>query len=311
MAVKTMEDSFVYKMLNTNNKVSNNIGKLLTEGKRLDKSNLEEAMMVINKNFKFPLKQQVLKAFEEGELVLMFAPTTVRMPNTLPFFLTRGGNGQVVSVVSVDLYGSMNQKGDVHIDPKKLYTIMEAAYLSRKYYLQNQKYITNRSVIDACNIYANMIIKPLNKKYSLNVDRNKMHKVQFLAAKFYLINVLGLKDGDIVNNYAISVCKNGNPILLREVDSLMEPGDYKDISTFITALSSDLLNLGMKDLTVRGFLEAFIHMYDGSTVLGLELFPYFLYTTNSVIHGAYLNNQYILEDIVENRGVKLYNAFVI
>lgn len=310
MAVKTMEDSFVYKMLNTNNKVSNAIGKILTEGKKLDKSNLEQTLMIINKNFKFALKQQVMKAYEDGEIILMYSPSNVRLPNALPFFLTRGGNGQVVAVVAVDLYGSMNQSGDVHIDAKKLYTMMEAAYISKKYYLQNQKYITNRSVIDGCTIYANMLIKPLNKKYSLNVDRNKMHKVQFLAAKFYLMNILGLKDGDTVNNYAMSVCKNGNPILIKEVDSMMSPEDYTDISTFIQALASEKLGLGMKDLTVRGFLEAFIHMYDGATVLGLELFPYFIYTTNSVIHGAYLNNQYILEDIVENRGVKLYNVFV-
>lgn len=310
MAVKSMEDAFVYKMLNTNNKVSTSIMKILSEGKRLTKTNLEEAFMIINKNFKFPLKQQVLKAFEDGELILMYSPDNVRMPNSIPFFLTRGANGQVVSVVCVDLYGRMNQKGDVHIDAKKLYTIMEAALIAKKYYLGNQKYVINRAVIEACNIYANMFVKPLNKKYSLNVDKNKMHKALFLSAKFYLINVLGMKDTDTTTNYALSVCKNGNPILLKEADSNMKPEDYKDVSTFITALTRPELGLGTTDLTVRGYLESFIHMYDGTAILSLELFPYFLYNCNAVTHGAYLNNQYILEDIVEGRGIKLYNAFV-
>ena len=310
MSFKSLQDTFIYKHLNSNNGITNTISKVMLEGEIVGRDDMQEAFMIIDKNFKFALKQQVMKAYEDGEIILMYSPDSVRLPNALPFFLTRGGNGQVVAVVAVDLYGSMNQNGDVHIDAKKLYTIMEAAFISKKYYLQNQKYITNRSVIDGCNIYANMLVKPLNKKYSLNVDRNKMHKVQFLAAKFYLINILGLKDGDTVTNYAMAVCKNGNPILLREADSMTKEEDYKNISTFIQALASERLGLGMRDLTVRGFLEAFIHMYDGSTVLGLELFPYFMYTSNSVIHGAYLNNQYILEDIVENRGVKLYNAFV-
>lgn len=310
MAVKSMEEAFIYKMLNTNNKVSTTIVKILNEGTRLNKSNLEEAFMIINKNFKFPLKQQVLKAFEDGELILMYSPVSVRMPNSIPFFLTRGGNGQVVAVVCVDLYGSMNQKGDVHIDAKKLYTIMEAALIAKKYYLASQKYVTNRAVIDACNIYANMFIKPLNKKYSLNVDKNKMHRALFLSAKFYLINVLGMKDSEMTTNYALSVCRNGNPILLKETDSNMKPEDYKDISTFITALTRPEIGLGMSDLTVRGYLESFIHMYDGTAVLALELFPYFVYNCNAVTHGAYLNNQYIFEDIVEGRGIKLYNAFV-
>jgi hypothetical protein len=47
-------------------------------------------------------------------------------------------------------------------------------------------------------------------------------------------------------------------------------------------------------------------MYDHSALLSLEYFPYFLYNVLSVTNGAYINNQYVLEDIIEKHGPKLY-----
>ncbi|MNJ81915.1 hypothetical protein D3C77_809730 [compost metagenome] len=47
-------------------------------------------------------------------------------------------------------------------------------------------------------------------------------------------------------------------------------------------------------------------MYDGSALLALELFPYFMYNILSVVNGAYLNHQFILEDIVDRHGPKMY-----
>jgi hypothetical protein len=62
----------------------------------------------------------------------------------------------------------------------------------------------------------------------------------------------------------------------------------------------------MGDLAVRTYLENYIHMYESSALLALESFPYFLYNVISVTDGAYINNQYILEDIVDNNGTKIY-----
>ncbi|WP_171567728.1 hypothetical protein, partial [Brevibacillus sp. MCWH] len=70
------------------------------------------------------------------------------------------------------------------------------------------------------------------------------------------------------------------------------------------------LSLKMDDLTVRGYLEKFISMYDASALLALEHFAYFIYNVISVVNGAYINNQYILEDIVEKYGPKLYVEMV-
>jgi hypothetical protein len=226
----------------------------------------------------------------------------------MPFFLTKNAQGKVVSVVLVDTYGKMDKETKyVNVDAKKLYCMMEAAHLARTYYFHSQELAKRNVVITSgSSIYANMFARVLNKKYALNVDKTKYHKVLFLASKFYLINILGLSDGEMAVNYAMKNCIGGNPYILREVNDLMNEEDFKDISLFIKALTRQELGLGLGDLTVRGFLEQFITMYDHSALLSLEYFPYFLYNVLSVTNGAYINNQYVLEDIIEKHGPKLY-----
>lgn len=312
MAFKTLQDTFIYRNLNQSGALGNNVGKLLQHGERLNKTNLEEAFMIINKNFKFPLKYKIMDEVENGGLILMHSPENVKIPTAMPFFLTKDAHDRVVAIIDVDIYGTMNKENkNVNIDAKKLYCMMEAAYLAKVCFAYD-KQICNRNIIitNGSAIYSNMITRVLNKKYALNVDKSKMHKVLFLASKFYMVNVLGLADNEMTFNYAIKNCVNGNPYTLKEVNELLTEADYKDFSTFIQALTKPELNLGMGDLTVRGYIEQYINMYDASALLALESFPYFLYNVISVTNGAYINNQYILEDIVDTNGVKIYTDLV-
>lgn len=306
MGFKTLQDTFVYRNLNKNDAISNNVGKILQSGTVLNKSNLEEAFVIINKNFKFPLKYNILKDVEEGGMVLIYSPENTKVPTCMPFLLTMNNN-KIIAIVMVDIYGTMSKEGNINIDPKKLYCIMESAYLA-KVCITYQNQICTRNVIisNGSAVYSNMFTRILNKKYALNTDKNKLQKVLLLTSKFYLINLLGLTDSDMLFNYAIKNCVNGNPYLLKEANEALKDEDYKDLSTFIAALTKPELNLAMGDLTVRGYLEQYINMYDASALLALESFPYFLYNILSVTNGAYINNQYILEDIVDVNGAKIY-----
>jgi hypothetical protein len=311
MAFKSLESTFIYRNLNGSNAVSNGVMRALKEGTVLKKENLEEAFLIINKNFKFPLKYRVLDEFEKGEIILIYSPDNVRIPVAMPFFLTKSGD-KVVAVVIVDTYGKMDpETKNVNIDAKKLYCMMEAASLAKTYYYHSNE-LSKRNVIitSGSSIYSNMFARVLNKKYALNVDKSRFHKVILLASKFYLINILGLQDNEMTFNYALKNCIGGNPYILKETNDILTADDYKDLSTFIQALTKLELNVGLGDLTVRGYLEQFINMYDAAALLSLEYFPYFMYNVISVTNGAYINNQYILEDIVEKHGPKLYQDLV-
>lgn len=308
MALKSLNSTFIYNHLNKSNGITNNIAALLSKGKVITKKELEEPLMIIMKNFKFPLKFKVMDAIEDGTIQMRYAIGS-KLPTSLPFFLMGDTDRGIISVVSIDIYGSYDEETDsVHIDPKKLYCMLEGAYLARLTYLKQKQLVTRSTILSAgSEIYSGMFTKVLNKKYSLNIDKSKMHKVLMLSSKFYLINILGLVDSDMVFNYAIKNCPNGNIYSLQEVNEMTPTTVFENLETFINYLKSPELNLGFKDLTVRGYLEAFINMYEASNLLSLECFPYFLYNIISVTNGGYINNQYILESIVGNSGSKIYN----
>lgn len=306
--MKSLESTLVYKHLNNGDRITKMVHRSLQEGRILKKEDLEEAFLIINKNFKFTLKYKVLDAFAKGDIVLLFSPKDVRLPTCLPFFLTKNNN-RAVAVVLVDMYGHENQSnGNVEIDAKKLYTMMEGAYNALMYYHYHYS-LGKRNVIitSGSAIYANMFARVLNKKYALNTDTAKSAKVTFLTSKFFMINVLGMADGDIVTNYAMKNAINANPVLLRELDEAVPEDAYKNLGTFLAVLEGHEYGIRLGGLTVRGFMERFIEMYDASALLSLEHFVYFMYTVSSVLNGAYINNQHILEDIVEKDGFKIYN----
>ena len=308
MALRSLNSTFIYNHLNKSNGLTNNIANLLSNGKVITTKELEEPLMIIMKNFKFPLKFKVMDAVNDGTIEMRYAIGS-KLPTALPFFLVNDKEKGVISVVSIDIYGSYDEEtNSVRIDPKKLYCMLESAYLARLVFMK-QKQLVTRSVIlsGGSQIYSAMFTKVLNKKYSLNIDKSKMHKVLFLSSKFYLINILGLTDSDLVLNYSLKNCPNGNIYSLQEINDMTPISAFDNLETFIHYLKSPELNLGFKDLTVRGYLEAFINMYEASNLLSLECFPYFLYNVISVTNGGYINNQYILEGIVGATGSKIYN----
>lgn len=308
MALRSLESTFIYNHLNRSNGLTHNIAALLTNGKVLSMNELEEPLMIINKNFKFPFKYKVLDAFKAGEIKVIYGEN-IKLPTCLPFVLTKDKSNRIVAAVVANIYGVYNDDTkSLKIDPKKLYCMMEAAYLSKMCFLHSNQLSTRAMVLSGgSNIYSSMFTRVLNKKYAINIDKSKMNKILFLSSKFYLINILGLNDSDVVFNYAIKNCPNGNLYSLKEVNDMLSHEDYMSIDKFIAALGRPELGLNLKDLTVRNYLESFINMYEASALLSLESFYYFLYNILSVIDGAYINNQYVLEDIVGNTGVKIYN----
>jgi hypothetical protein len=306
MAIKGLETTYLYGHLNKTNGITNNIVTLM-QGITITKEHIEEPYITINKNFKFPLKYKVLDAFKDGSIILKYSKGN-KLPTCMPFFLTKV-DGRVVAIVAVDIYGTLDEENNsLNIDAKKLYCLMEGAYLARLIYLNNAKIPTRSVVISSgSEIYSSVFTRVLNKKYALNVDKTKMNKVRMLTSKFYMINMLGLEDSDMVFNYAIKNCPTGNIYSLKEANDAFNPDAYKSLDAFITELATNkALGLNFKDLTVRGYLEAYINMYDSSTLLALECFPYFMYMIVCVVDGGYMNNQYVLEDLVDKNGSRLY-----
>ena len=303
---KTIRDTFIFNTMNENSFIDNKVKTFMDPNKSIfcTSEMLQEPLMQIDRNFKYANKLAVLEAFKNGILVPVITQNSVKetMPIGIPFIINKDRSRAIVFISN---YSRFDGKY-ISIDYKKFYCLMESAYTALHGINVNNSDVINKGSY----IWANIFTKVLNKKFALNTDKNALNKVIFLASKYYLINILGMKDNSTAFNYALKNCKNVTEIFIKEIDSEFEPEDYSSIATFLTKFSKASYKFvhGFEKITVRDYIASYCEMYGNAMLFSLELIDYFMFNISSIIIGAYLNNQTILEDLVDTDGGKLYFA---
>ena len=233
-----------------------------------------------------------------------------KVPTSIPFILLKTATGTVKAVAVIDNWATITENNKVVIDPNKLYTFIEGAYIARALEMQFNN-IRHAAILhtDATSIYAQMFTRVLNRDFALNVDKDAYNKVLFLAAKFFLMNLLQLKNNDSVFNYATKAAGVTSAIALKRLDDAFDDDCYKDISTFITAIKNKayMINNGLTKLDVRTYMERYIRMYKNSSLFSLEHLSYFLFNIFACLNGAHINDSYAWEAAMGKKsGDKLY-----
>ena len=95
---KSLDSTFIYQNLNKNNALTKNITGLLLNGVKVKPEQIEEAIMLIRKNFKFAMKNTVMNMYDNGDIILMTSPSNIKLPTCLPFVLTKNKNGRVLEI---------------------------------------------------------------------------------------------------------------------------------------------------------------------------------------------------------------------
>ena len=305
--IKTIKDTYIYSQMNKDGYIDKKLQLFSNPNSSIPVTPemLEEQVLHINKTFKYPAKMAVLEAFKNGALVpVMLKPgISDKMPVSIPFLFNKDRSK---AMVFIDSHARFRNKEtmDIDIDYKKFYCLMESAYLAMEGFRRSSASIITKG----SSIYAHMFTRVLNKKFALNTNRLAMNKVLFLASKFFMINHLGMKDQNMVFNYALKNCNSATAIAMRDVEGAIGEEAFVNISTFLTALANSSYRLvsGFSSITTRDYINSFANMYGQSTIFALESLDYFMFVISSVAIGAYLNNQVILEDIVDKDGMKLY-----
>ena len=316
--IKSIRDTYIFQVFNKGGGFDNPIKLLLEKGVVADKVMLNVPYTTINNYYKHALKQSVLNALDEGIIRPMFFPKGItainKIPTSIPFILTQS-NGVMTSIAVIDNYIQTMDMGGAKpvliIDPAKLYTLLEAAFIARGVQL-NFNAVRNKTTMYkiGTSIWAHMFTRVLYRPFALNVSPDAQNKILFLAAKYFLINILQLKDSDIVFNYAVQTANGINPILVRQVNDAFKPEDYLNISTFIQAIARNsymILN-GIEKLTVRDYIKDFITLYSNAALFSLEHLSYFLFNLVSTVNHAHINNQVQFEEALgkSNDGEQLY-----
>ena len=310
--MKTLQESYIYQQLNRGYNVSKKITDTLVNGKVVTAEAMVTPLTTLERNIRLKDREAIVAMIKSGKIKVVMSPEGSKMPSSIPWIVAQGPNGAKTGYVFGDVYGRIEKRtGYLDVIPMKLYTQLLGVYKAMLMYEHGNWAINNRGFVNAgMTIYANLFVKVLNKKYSLNTNTVKLNRILFLSAKFFLVNHIGMSATSVTtDNYAKAILKSPNFMDIDAINDEMGPEAYENLNSFITGLMSiGSIEMTLPGLSLSSFLERYMTMYDGAMLLSLENLGYFCYNISGVVLSSYINSQFALEDICEKEGVKMHVA---
>lgn len=290
---KFLKETYVYNFYAKQIKLDEKILNLQRHGKHLTVNDLPRQFSDIEKLYYFPSKNIILNDLSMGKVTPLYLKGA-NAPTTIPAFLMKGENGRATVAINISNQTTEDREGNLNIDTKQLYANLQAGSIMAIYYEKYKKMRVSTQILKSgVAVYSKLFVKVLNKLYALNTIPDKMEQANFLSGLFFLVNVLGLEITDTTITYALHACKSPNVVPAKMLLAKTTPEDFKDLDAFITALPK-IMPL-FKGLTTKVFLENYIQAYSPVMLLSLEYMPTFMYNISSVAVGAYMNNQFSIE----------------
>ena len=125
-----LSDTVIYQTYNTNSEMTTTILSAIKDSIVIDSSFIEEQLLQIKRTRISPLAESVLKAYEDGDIVLLYAKNK-KIPQALPFFATKM-QGKIKVIIFINNYGTIT-KSEKDSSDKYLNTIK--GFNSNKVYL--------------------------------------------------------------------------------------------------------------------------------------------------------------------------------
>ena len=307
MRESSMEDSFVYKTLNSSNGIIEKMIKFMKTSITIDKSAIEEQYMQIKKFNGSPLAPKVLASFDKGEIELLYSKDS-KVTISIPFIVRRKGD-RIISTIFISSFSSIDKNdGSLTIPVKQLYALMESAYVALKLQTDPTRIERNVALMRICaDVYTEMFIKILNKEYAISTNKELNDSISFVIKKFFLTNIWNYPSKDLIDNYSSLDLKYIQEMDLSLLKQEYNDAQIKDINDLIKFLSER--NPRMNGLTTRYFIERYIISYHGSALLSMDYLPYLFFVIINIILGSFLIATGSLNDLVKN--TKNINRFYV
>lgn len=303
----SLVDTVVYRSFNKNSELNKIIVSGIKNSIPIDKSYIAEQLMQINRTKISPLSDEVLNAYYNGNIVLLYCKKA-NIPQALPFFASKI-KGKITVIIFVNNYGQIlkaesNDQKYLSISMKDLYVLLEGAYIAYRYAVLPVKVTKDLGLMKiSTQLYTSMIMRILNKEYAISMDQALYASVSFVIARFFIERVWMSVMGDDLNfSYARSVIdKTKVGVDMNDItvtNDLYTEAHIQSADELVKFLST--LSPRLKTLNFRYFLQCYINTFKPGAMFSLECLPYFLFTIEASLCGSFIVNQPILSDITRN-----------
>lgn len=300
----TLSDSYIYGLFNNDLAMTKRIAEAVKNSLVIDSSYIQEQIIQIKRTRMSPLVENVLKAYEDGTIILLYSKL-VKIPRFIPFVVLKMGDKNKV-VIFVNNYGTITDSGVVNggksltVPMKDLYVLMEGAYLAWSYYNYPVKFQRSIGLMKLTNnIYTTMVLNILNKEYGLSMNPDLFNTVSFCISRFYLERIWELDNKDLIFNYAIQTCTNmANRSALSITNDEYTQAGVNSVDKLIEFIKN--ISPRLDALNTRYFTECYINLYKDVSLLSMDTLPYFIFTLCATYCGSFIVNQPKLSDIIKN-----------
>lgn len=300
----SMEDSFIYKTLNSSSGLIEKIVKYIKTSTALDKTYWEEQYSQIKKGIISPLCGRVLEAYDNGLIELLYSRET-KVGTSIPFIVRKKDN-KIVATIFISTFSTIDKSDNLAIPVKQLYALMECAYVALQMQINPMKIQRNVALMKLCStVYVEMIMRILNKEYSLILDNTLYEKVKYCVARFFIERIWEYPNKNLVDAYASNDLKYIDNLDLDMLKTGYENFNIKDINQLIEYIKT--LSPRMSELNIRYFIERFVNTYHSSALISLDYLPYVFFVIINILLGSFLISQAALNDLIKN--IKGMNKF--
>lgn len=300
----SMEDSFIYKTLNSSSGLIEKIVKYIKTSVALDKTYWEEQYSQIGKGIISPLCGRVLEAYDNGLIELLYSRET-KVGTAIPFIVRKKDN-KIVASIFISTFSTIDKSDNLTIPVKQIYALMECAYVALQMQINPMKIQRNVALMKLCStVYVQMIMRILNKEYSLILDNTLYEKVQYCVARFFIERIWEYPNKNLVDAYASNDLKYIDNIDLDMLKTGYENFGITDINKLIEYIKT--LSPRMSELNIRYFIERFVNTYHSSALISLDYLPYVFFVIINILLGSFLISQAALNDLIKNiRGMNKF-----
>lgn len=310
--LRSINETYLFKIYNKTLDLNGTIMKIMTDPntKVLGNEELSEYTRVFDIRYNFPMKSTVMQYYNQGIIKLVYNPKNFRLPNTIPCFLVNRGS-RIDCIVNISNFMTVNKNGNYNIEPKTLYSLMNAGTALATCYQKFQMMKNKTSILKVgSEIYSTLFTKVINKSFSLSVTPAKCDVITCLSSLFFLINLMGRDEEalyDINVRYAMDNCRRSSDLVVNDVLDQFEINDFKDLDAFITAIGEKVP--GLESINTRSFTEQYVSSFGPNMLMALEYLPTFVGNLCYIMIGSYLNNQHALDNLIGHNITKFITEF--
>ena len=294
----TLEDSFIYRSFNASNGFIDKFVKYIKTSVALTKDDFDEQYFQMKKVAISPLTPRVIEAFDNGFIEILYS-NSVKIGISFPFIIRKNESGKIVATIFVSSFGTMDKNGNLNIPLKQLYGLMESAYIALQLQMNPQKIQRNMGIMKLMtSVYSEMMIRILNKEYSLSLDKELNDKALYILNRFFLEVVWEYPTQTTIEAYATQDLKYINSTDLDLLATGYDNAQINDLDSMLKYMRT--ISPRMNDLNTRYFIERYINAYHGSSILSIDYLPYVFFVVTNTLLGTFLVSQTALNDIIKN-----------